>query len=87
MNSRYWRSNSHGTQRNMNAEFSRSTAVVNGPIAGETVDDRDQRVRIFLFELTRDRARRKIVTLADVGGDDQDLPRASLCFVRLARHR
>ena len=34
MNSRYWKSNSHGTQRNMNAEFSRSTLVSTGPIAG-----------------------------------------------------
>ena len=34
MNSRYWRSNSHGTQRNMNSEFSRRSLVRNQPIAG-----------------------------------------------------
>ena len=34
MNSVYWRSNSHGTQRNMKAEFSRRILVRIGPIAG-----------------------------------------------------
>ena len=34
MNRRYWRSNSHGTQRNMNSEFSRRSLVRNQPIAG-----------------------------------------------------
>ena len=34
MNSRYWRSNSHGTHWNMKAEFSRNVFVSTGPIAG-----------------------------------------------------
>ena len=34
MNSVYWMSNSHGTQRNMKAEFSRRTLVRIAPIAG-----------------------------------------------------
>ena len=34
INSRYWKSNHHGTQRNMNSEFSRSTRVRIRPIVG-----------------------------------------------------
>ena len=78
MNSRYWRSNHQGTHRNMNAEFSRSSLRQDGAHRGQPVDDRDLRVGILVLELARDRSRRQIVPLADVGGDDQDVPGARL---------
>ena len=43
------------------------------PHRRQAVDDRDLGVGILVLELARDRAGGKVVALADVGGDDQDL--------------
>ena len=78
MNSLYWKSNSHGSQRNMKAEFSRSTLVRIGPIAGRPLTIETWASGSSSLELARDRAGGEIVALADVGGDDQDLARLGL---------
>ena len=62
----------------MKAEFSRSDLGEDRPHRGQAVDDRDLGVGILVLEFARDRARGKIVALADVGGDDQDLARLGL---------